>query len=125
MRAYDKAFNPPAPALEINVQHPNDPTRAVSTTAQIDTAADLSCIPLSLVAALGLERGDVTIIAGYDGRPTANLLYLVTVQIDGFTINRVRAIAIPDSVFLLGRNVLNHFIVTLRGKEQTFDIVDP
>lgn len=125
MPTYDRAFNPPAPAFEIIIQHPDDPTRTVSVTAQIDTAADLSCIPLTKVAALGLERGDETIIAGYDGRPAANLLYLVTLRINGFAINRVRAIAIPDSVFLLGRNVLNHFNLTLRGKDETFDIVDP
>ena len=125
MHPYSFAFNPPAPAFEIVIQHPDDPTRTVPALAQLDTAADLSCIPDNLIATLGLERADETTTAGYDGRPALNLLYLITLKINGYTIERVRAIAISDPVFLLGRNVLNHFDLTLHGKEQTFDIIDP
>ncbi len=125
MLTYDTRFNPPAPTLEIVAENPDEPARAVSVTAQIDTAADLSCIPLGLIMALGLERGDATVIAGYDGRPTTSVIYLVNLRISGYAIQHVRAIPIPDSIFLLGRNVLNHFILTLNGKDQTFTLVDP
>jgi hypothetical protein len=54
-----------------------------------------------------------------------NVVYLVALRVEGYTLQRVRAIAVPDPMFVLGRNVLNHFTITLRGKDQTFDIADP
>ncbi len=125
MPQYDSSFAPPAPILDIRAQNPDLPDREVSVSAQLDTAADLSGVPFTLVSALGLARGDVTTIAGYDGKPNRTVVYLVNLEVSGYRFEQVRCIPIPDSVFLLGRNVLNQLNITLRGKDQAFELGDP
>jgi hypothetical protein len=45
--------------------------------------------------------------------------------VEGFALPSVRCIATDRTNVLLGRNVLNRFIVTLDGKSLTFALQDP
>jgi hypothetical protein len=44
---------------------------------------------------------------------------------EGYTLQDIEVTASPRRDVLLGRDVLNHFILTLNGKDLTFDLKDP
>ena len=46
-------------------------------------------------------------------------------RVEGFDLAIVRCIAADRANVLLGRNVLNRFIITLDGKTLTFELKDP
>ena len=49
----------------------------------------------------------------------------IRLTVEGFDLPAVRCIAADRSDLLLGRNVLNRFIITLDGKSLMFELKDP
>lgn len=49
-------------------------------------------------------------------------LYLVEVQIDSYKIPGIRAVGLKTTEAILGRDVLNHLIITLNGIEELTEI---
>ena len=62
---------------------------------------------------------------GYDENPAKRPVYRVDLEILGYIFRAVRGVAVPRETILIGRDVLAHFIITLDGKTQTFEMVDP
>jgi len=124
MHRYETRVRPPAPFLEIQVIHP---VTAVTRQwpAKLDTGATLTILPEVLVDALVLSpKGEATIY-GYDGMATIRPIYYVNLQVAGYSLSSVRVSSSKRSDVLLGRDVLNHFILTLNGKDLTFELQDP
>jgi len=125
MILYDTAFSPPAPVVDLMVQNADEPTRQIGVRMQIDTAADLTLIPESAVSALNLTPEGDTPIADYRGVIEMHPVYHIIMRIDRYVIHVPRVATIADQTGILGRDILRGFTLTLRGKDQTFDIVDP
>ncbi len=124
MYSYDASERPPVAVAMVQV---TDPTtgRQTSLPGKLDTGAAMSVLPTATVTALGLTaRGDVW-VAGYDDRATRLPVYFVTLEVAGCTIEMLRVTEASRRQMLLGRDVLNHFVATLDGKNLTFDLVDP
>jgi hypothetical protein len=49
----------------------------------------------------------------------------VRLTVEGFDLPVVRCVTASRANVLLGRNVLNRFIITLDGKNLTFELKDP
>ena len=62
---------------------------------------------------------------GYDENETKRWTYVVDLEIAGYTLEAVSVVAAPRDTILLGRDILNHFVITLDGKAQTFEMIDP
>lgn len=62
---------------------------------------------------------------GYDGTYSRRQVYYVRLTVAGFDLPSVRCIAADRTDVLLGRNVLNHFTITIDGKNLTFALEDP
>jgi predicted aspartyl protease len=92
---------------------------------KLDTGADITLIPLSLVEKLQLVPETPVVMAGYDGTETERTAYFVDLEIEGYKLEAIEVVAVPRSHILLGRDVLNRFIITLNGKDLTFEMVDP
>lgn len=122
MWAYDPEVQPPAPFLDIVVHPPQDPTQAVRVRAKIDTAADISAIPTTLVAQLRLPIVSKLTVEGYDGVPATVFTYSVLMEVAEARFRSREVIAIPELYVLLGRDVLNHFYIHLNGPELTFSL---
>ena len=125
MIPYDTSFSPAAPVLRVTFQNTKGTAYKITAPMQIDTGADLTVIPESVMADLGLVAEGETPVEDYEGVARTHPFFFVHLQIDRWTIKNVRVIAHSGQMGVLGRNVLHGFTVTLRGKEQTFDIVDP
>ena len=124
MYPYETRVRPPAPFLEIQVINPVTGVTQ-QCPAKLDTGATLTILPEVLVDALVLSpKGEATIY-GYNGMATIRPIYYVNLQVAGYSFSSVRVSSSKRSDVLLGRDVLNHFIITLNGKDLTFELQDP
>ena len=122
MRDYERDVVSPAPFLDLTIRHPDDSGQMAGLKAKIDTGADVSAIPATLVTQLGLPMVSKLMIEGYDGVPTSVATYSVKFEIDESLFKSQEIIAIPEIYALLGRDILNYFYLKLNGPELTFEI---
>jgi hypothetical protein len=125
MLVYDHSFEPPAPVAEVAVAHPITGASSGALRGKLDSGADVTVIPERLIAQLSLAPKGHTWTRGYDGSYSRRPVYYVRLIVEGFDLPIVRCIVADRTNVLLGRNVLNRFIITLDGKNLTFDLKDP
>jgi len=123
--AYDPAFNPPAAVTDVTIAHPVTAAKRSVLRAKLDTGADITVIPQRLVGQLGIAPKGRVWTRGYDGTYAQRPVYYVRLTLEGFNLAAVRCIATDRSNVLLGRNVLNRFIIILDGKNLTLELKDP
>jgi len=121
---YNRQVVPPAPFVHVTISRPNDSTvSAADLPAQLDTGADFSVIPSSLVERLQLVQLDQAPVAGFGGHVTLAPTYLIGLSVRPFDAFVVRVIADRDEPFvLLGRDVLNRFEIVLEGPKLVVEI---
>ncbi len=125
MPVYDTGFHPPAPVADVTVAHPVTGLGSGTLRGKLDTGADVTVIPTRLVALLQITPKGHSWTRGYDGTYARRLVYYVRMSVEGFELPTVRCIATDRTDVLLGRNVLNRFLITLDGKNLVFDLQDP
>lgn len=125
MPRYSIEFDPPAPVVNLKVYCPVDHQRVASVSGELDSGVEISVVPQRLVDELHLvpRRGILT--QAYDGTQGQWATYMVDLELEGCEVHDVEVIALPRSDAILGRDVLNSFIVTFSGKALTFEVVDP
>jgi predicted aspartyl protease len=123
--AYDRAFNPPAPVADVTIANPVTPNKRSRVRGKMDTGADITVIPERLIIPLGISPKGRVWTRGYDGTYAQRAIYYVRFTLEGFVLATVRCIATNRTDVLLGRNVLNRFLVILDGKNLTFELKDP
>lgn len=120
---YSANEEPPAPAFPVRVRHPALRDRSLDLTGKIDTGADLTAIPVSVVAALTLDRTTDMAVAGFDGLPRRVELYAVQLELPTGERSRLNALAVPADYVLLGRDVLNQLRLLLDGPALSLEIL--
>ncbi len=121
---YDDALNPPGLIVDIVVRSLAAPSRSVQTRAKLDTGAGITVIPPSIVEELQLESQGMVVMVAYDDTATERETYLVTLEFLGYVFETARVAVAPRGDMLIGRDILNRFVMTLDGKAQTFEMVD-
>ena len=122
MIPYDHGFRPPAPVVDVEVAHPLRTRVVIQLRGKLDTGADTTVIPSRLVQQLGLASRSSAWLRSYDGTYSRRPLYYVRLQIIGLVLFAVRCASADRETMLLGRNVLNRFVIRLDGKRLLFDI---
>lgn len=117
---YDRSVYPPAPFVDIRISPPLSPALGPPLQAKLDTAADISCIPVDLVERLGLLPARTVPVEGYDGIQEVVYSYTVTLEVADARFRHLEVVLIPEKYALLGRDVLNHFYIQLNGPDLTF-----
>lgn len=122
--AFDQNYDPPFPALQIGISTPEQPQRQRQLTVLVDSGSDGTLLPLDVLKAIGASYVDHIRVQGLYGGSRAVALYMVQLQIGPYTIYAVQVGATNrrDEV-LLGRNVLNHLDITLRGPAGVVEIL--
>jgi predicted aspartyl protease len=125
MKYNDALLSPPGPMVDITVRPLGQLQPTATLPAQLDTGADLTLIPPFVADDLQLVPEYSILIAGYDGTEAKRMAYLVDLEIAGYRLESVKVVAAPLDFPVLGRDALNHFIITLNGKTLTFEMQDP
>lgn len=121
---YDRRHYPPA--LVVNVRLANlAETIQEEIEAKIDTGAALSAVPHSLRDRLGLSTAEKVRARGpFDHRYQERVVYGLKLQVPWRQDRwiRVKALLTEGEWFLLGRNILNQFVLRADGPQGVFEI---
>jgi hypothetical protein len=120
MIPYQRDIEPPAPFLDVAVEHPAT-RQLLPFSAKLDTGADISAIPLAAVEQLRLLSVRSILVEGYDSQPVPVPSYAIALNIANARF-RMEVIAISEPYVLVGRDVLNYFYTRLNGPDLTFDL---
>jgi len=110
--AYDASLDPPAPVVPVRISGPTGED-AVLLPMLVDTGADCTLIPASIVRRLGLPRIDVIGVSGVGGGKVRATVHAASVELGGVRVV-ARIVAFADEA-ILGRDVLNQTVVRLDG----------
>ncbi len=122
---YSNYYDPPAPVVEVTIQHARATTPPMRVEMLIDSGSDATMLPIHVLRAIKAVYVDTMQMRGVSGGSSLVNRYLVSLQIGSHKIPRVRAVASSQNGdALLGRDVLNHLIVTLNGLAATTEITE-
>jgi hypothetical protein len=79
-------------------------------------------LPERLIALLGLAPHREIWARSYDGSYSRRPVYFARLIFEGRTLPVVQCVAVNRETVLVGRNVLNHFVLTLNGPRLQFDL---
>jgi len=114
MWPYDSdGFDPPAPVLETVLEFSKKLRKSIRM--QIDSGADLTCIPSHLVPTSGPIHFGTTYVSGYDGAIAMRKTLFVSILFGEHRFDNVEVLPVESRTGLLGRDLLNALEVTLDG----------
>lgn len=120
---HNAQVQPPAPFVFVTIGNPLTDPAGLPFPAQLDTAADRTVVPLTVVQSLGLKPLDKTSVAGFGGKPHSVDRYVVSIAVQGFAPRPRLVIAHADEPWvLLGRDVLNDHRIVLDGPNLTLEV---
>lgn len=120
---YSAAYSPSAPVIEVGLRGPAEEGVEVRLTAFVDTGADATMLPIHILRRVGAEYIEPRYIRGVTGVRTLAETYLAIVHI-GQQIIPVPAIValLRGEEAVLGRDVLNHLVLTLDGPAEMLGV---
>jgi hypothetical protein len=123
MPAYDEIlFKPAAPMALVTLRDRNNGSTLPDVPMLIDTGADVTLLPLASVGQLGalIDFSAEYELVGFDGgRSIAQ-----SVKLDLLFLRRAfkgRYLLIEQEWGILGRDVLNHVVLSLDGRQQRWE----
>lgn len=120
---YPSQLSPPAPFVSITLRNPISNAEQHDVPAQIDSAADRTLLPETLVQALGLPQIGTIPIGGVGGIVQTMPSYPVHVAIHNLPIQTVEVVASAgESWVLLGRDIVNTHRLLLDGPQLFLEI---
>jgi predicted aspartyl protease len=120
--AYDPHRTPPAPILPIRLGRPGtDPN--VLLTALVDTGADATVIPPALAMRLDLPVLAEVAVAGTGGLSQRAMVHAAVVEVGGSQWP-IQVLAVGGET-LVGRDLLNQWVATLRGPAGILEVETP
>lgn len=120
---YDSAFSPPAPIIEVGFSHALANTPALTIWALVDSGADVTILPLSLLKQSGASYVEQRSLRGVVGKAVIVHRYLAAVHIAGIIIRQVRIAGHADlKEAMIGRDILNQLTILLDGPAELLEI---
>ncbi len=117
---YNQAYIPAMPVVEVTVKATKG---QVTLVALVDSGADATMIPLPILKQVGGRYVSQARLRGITGDSQFIELYLVNLELGAGAIYAIEAIATIDDEMILGRDVLNQLVVTLRGTAEVVEIL--
>jgi hypothetical protein len=119
----------PIPILNIYLQNPIDSELSINFDfAILDTGSDLTIISYGIVSKLQLKQigSQQSIPFRGLGREAQGIPYRINLRFDDRDYIGSKVIAVPDDILngeaIIGRNILNRYIITFNGPKRVFTI---
>lgn len=122
---YDEGYRPAMPVVQVELVAPGRAPLPRLLPALVDSGSDGTLVPINLLEEAGARCVGEARLRGVTGPSQLVNIYLVNLQVGTHVVRGVRAVAAPEqSEFILGRNALNHLVVTLNGPASVTEIPD-
>lgn len=118
--AYAASLDPPAPMVPVRIASPVG-DEAVMLPMLVDTGADCTLVPASIVRQLGLPQIDIIGVTGVGGAGKRAAVHAASVELAGLRV-LARIVAFADEA-ILGRDILNQVVMTLDGPGLAMSVV--
>jgi hypothetical protein len=123
---YAQQLSPPAPFVKVTLRCPTTANQVSDLPAQIDTGADRTVIPGTVVQLLGLVEDGRSVFQGFAGEEIELPIYLIEVQLHDLPLVYTRvALGEKENFIILGRDVLNAHRILLDGPQLALEIERP
>lgn len=120
---YDNSYYPSAPVMEITIQDADVSEHKITFVALVDSGADASMIPIHILETIDATYITTKAMRGIMGPANPVDMYLVTIEIGEAIVPMVEVIALQQGAeAIVGRDVLNHLVVTLNGLANMLEI---
>jgi hypothetical protein len=121
--AYLKQLQPPAPFINVALRNPVTGAELATVPAQLDSAADRTLVPQSVVQGLDLPQIGQVPIGGVGGLVQHFPTYPVTITIHDLPAETIEVVASAGEAWLLlGRDVINGYRILLDGPNLALEI---
>lgn len=122
---YDSAYSPTMPVVEVTIENIETGIQSTIITGIVDSGADSCILPPKYLDATGSQPIRRTQMVGVARIGYQVDLHLIVLHLGPLNVYGVEAIADTESgEVIIGRNVLNQFVVTLNGIAGVTDISD-
>jgi predicted aspartyl protease len=123
--SYNKLYTPPIPVLPIRFYSPVTDIFVGPFDALIDTGADATLLPRSILREIGAEETSPGWLRGVTGERRPVALYFVDIYLENQSYPGIRVMAdVKGQEIILGRDVLNKISLFLDGRQQQTIILD-
>jgi hypothetical protein len=120
--AYDAGMSPPGLLLPATVG-PLERDAFSHVTMKLDTGADITAIPQDVLVALAVKpEGRILVRGPFDRDVEERPTYFVNLRITDKILHEVEVLATPKEHGLLGRDVLNQYVLHADGPRLVFEI---
>ena len=122
---YDAAYpyGPAMPMVELQIRPVGQTGDKVTLKAIVDSGADATILPIRYLEEAGVDKVGRARMRWGDHIGQAYDVYLAVVEIGSFQVPGVRILADKQrDEPVLGRDVLNHLLVTLNGPANVVEI---
>jgi predicted aspartyl protease len=114
---YSNSDDPPVPVAEVNLKKINSPERSRSLEMVLDTGADISLLPRSVLEEIGIKpSGKKFLLVGFDGSTIESEIYVLQVILLGKRFEGAYS-AIDEPIGIIGRDILNQLVLLLDGPQ--------
>ena len=122
---YLDAYYPPMPALEIHLGYPGESLSIGPVAAILDTGADSTLIPQTLLDQLGAPFSDEARLRSHWGEWRTVSLFTVDIGLEAIRLPAIEVIGDEQGQeIIVGRNVLNRLRILLDGPTQQVDVLN-
>jgi predicted aspartyl protease len=120
---YDAHYQPPMPVVDLEVSVPGRASLQRLVSALVDSGSDGTLIPVDLLEEVGARCVGEARLRGMTGSSQLVNVYLVSLRVGTSLVHGLRVVAAPEQAeLILGRNALNHLVVTLNGPASVTEI---
>jgi predicted aspartyl protease len=120
---YYRQVQPPAPFVNVILQHPFSGAELRDVPSQVDCGADRTVLPEKLAQALGLPQVGTVQIAGLGGTIQHLPSFAVLLGVHNLPLQRIEVVtSVGEPWILLGRDVLNSHRILLDGPRLSLEI---
>jgi predicted aspartyl protease len=120
---YQRLVQPPAPFINVSLQHPTSAEMMRNVAAQVDSGADRTVLPEKVVQALKLSQVGQIEIGALGGAIYVLRSFAVLLGVHDFPLRRLEIVTSAEEEWiLLGRDVLNNYRIVLNGPQLALEI---